>query len=194
MTASEIFSRIASHIIEGIMVHEQLMNSYLFMGLPGYATCHEYHYLSESIGYSAFCEYVVDHFDVLIVGDNAPQNPGLIPNSWMNAKRTSVNQQIRHEALEAAFNEWLKWEEETITLYSDMYKELIKLNLIPASEFIKKYIMDAEEEAVYARDELISKEAMNYDIVSIVEEQKNIKKQFKKKIINIGGKRYNDKH
>ena len=75
-----------------------------------------------------------------------------------------------------------------------MYKELIKLNLIPASEFIKKYIMDAEEEAVYARNELISKEAMDYDVVSIIEEQKDIKKQFKKKIINIGGKRYNDKH
>jgi len=91
MTASEIFSKIASHIIEGIMVHEQLMNSYLFMGLSGYAACHEYHYLSESVGYSALCEYVVNHFDMLVIDDDVPSNPGLIPNSWMNVKRTSVN-------------------------------------------------------------------------------------------------------
>lgn len=191
MTASDIFSEIASHMIEGIMVHEQLMNSYLFIGLPGYATCHEYHYLSESIGYSMFCEYIADHFDMLITG-GIPLNPGLIPNSWMNTKRVSVTQQIRHEALEAAFNEWLKWEENTVNLYSDMYKELIKLNLIPASELVKKYILDAEEELAYARNELISKEAMDYDIVSILEEQEDCKKKYKKKIKKIGSKRYDD--
>ena len=72
MTTDKIFSLIAQHMVEGLMVHSQLADFYGFLSLKGYQKCHEYHYLSESIGYSAFCEYVVDHFDVLIVGDNAP--------------------------------------------------------------------------------------------------------------------------
>ena len=48
MTIEQVFSRLATRMIGGMMFHEQLMNAYLFMGLPGYAKCHEYHYISET--------------------------------------------------------------------------------------------------------------------------------------------------
>ena len=62
MELYDIFSAIASHMIKGMMVHEQLMNSYQFLGLAGYATCHEYHYISESKGYADLCKYAIEHF------------------------------------------------------------------------------------------------------------------------------------
>ena len=50
MSIDEIFSKMSEHMVKGMMVHEQLMNSYLYLGLKGYAACHEYHYLEETKG------------------------------------------------------------------------------------------------------------------------------------------------
>lgn len=167
------------------MVHEQLMNSYLFLSLHGYATCHEYHYLSETRGYIRLCKYVSDHFDV-IIQSGRPSDPGVIPESWKSSEKTNANQKIRREAMESALRHWIDWETDTVKLYTTLYNSLLDLAEVPASEFVKEYIMDAEEEIVYAKDELHKKTAIDFDIVSILEEQPAFTKEFKKKIRKIG--------
>ena len=44
MTIEEIFSELAAHAIEGMMVHDQMMSYYCFLNLKTYAKCHEDHY------------------------------------------------------------------------------------------------------------------------------------------------------
>ena len=44
MTLEEIFSELAAHAIEGMMIHDQMITYYCFLSLKGYAKCHEYHY------------------------------------------------------------------------------------------------------------------------------------------------------
>ena len=97
---------------------------------------------------------------------------------------------IRRESMENGFAEWVKWEEETRKLYENLYKEAIDSSFIALSEFIKGYILDVEEEIVYAKHELIAKRAMNFDIISILEEQSDLEKQFRKKIKKIGEEAY----
>lgn len=189
MSVADIFKSMASHMIEGMMVHEQLMNSYMFLGLQGYAACHTYHYLSESCGYIRLCRYASDHLDILIPSDR-PENPAILPESWKRGKRTDVTPAMRREALEAAIREWIKWETGTVELYSGFYKELLDSGQIPVAEFVKKYAADAEEEIAYAKNDLIHKSAMNFDIISILEEQSELEKCFRKKIKKIGEETY----
>ena len=51
MTTGEIFSKIAAHMIEGLMFHQQMANYYEFLGLEGYAQCHGYRYMEESCNF-----------------------------------------------------------------------------------------------------------------------------------------------
>ena len=49
MTIAEIYAKINEHMINGLMLHDQLANYYDFLGLEGYKRCHEYHYFKENI-------------------------------------------------------------------------------------------------------------------------------------------------
>ena len=182
MTVVENFSRIATHMVKGMMTHEQLMNAYLFIGLPGYAACHKYHYLSETESYISLCEYAANHFDTIISTIQPIHDiPDIIPKSWFVSTRDQVDSKTRIQAIEEGFNEWLRWENVTKQLYSDTYFSLSSID-IPASEFVKKLILDVEEEIVYAKNELLAKRSIGFDIVSIMEEQDKIERSFKKKI------------
>ena len=185
MSIFDIFTEMSAHMLEGIMFHESLMKAYLFLNLPGYAACHEYHYLSETAGHIRLNKYVSDHLNSLImpIPDSSKQ---VIPPSWKGSNRSDISSQVRETAIRSAFHEWLTWEEDTVKLYERLYREAVDIDEIPASEFIKQYILDAEDEIVYARNDLLSKEAIGFDIVSIFEEQKSLEGKFRKRIRKIG--------
>lgn len=181
MSIDEIFSEISSHMIQGMMTHEQLMNCYEFLGLHGYAACHKYHYLSETNGYIHFCNYVINHFDKLIQNERVT-DPEIIPATWLTAVREDMDPSTRKQAMIAALDEWIEWERGTVELYSNCYSDLIQNKKIAAAEFIKTYILDAEEELTFAKNEKLKKSAMDFDIVSIIEEQDAWHKLYSKKV------------
>ena len=183
MTVDEIFSTIATHMLEGIMIHEQLMETYLFLGLKGYAACHEYHYLAESKERNFFLSNTIEHFGRLVETDiKRSQTRNLIPKSWYESTREMVDFQTRREAIAAGFDKWIDWEEETKELYSKSYKELLSLDEIQSAELIKGMCLDVEEELVYAKNERLAKASMSFDMVSIIEEQSAVEQTFKKKL------------
>jgi len=168
-------------MIDGMMVHKQLMDSYLFLDLNGYAKCHEYHYICESRGYVELSRYKLEHYGSLI--QQGPLKiPDIIPGSWFDVTRDSVDSETRHKAIIAALEEWIAWEKGTRELYTNLFDELMTMSEIATAEFLKGYILDVEDEIVYATNERIRKASMGYDIVSIVEEQSYTEKFFDKKI------------
>lgn len=183
MSIDEIFSKMSEHMIKGMMVHEQLMNSYLYLGLKGYAACHEYHYLEETKGHIRLNTYKIEHYDSLVVGTfDRSDVPRIVPDSWFTFKRNTVDANTRTKAIAAAYDEWINWESETKALYEEIYSDLINQGEIPFAEFAKEYILDVEEELVYAKSERLAKSSMDFDIVSILEEQEQYERSFKKKI------------
>ena len=182
MSVVENFSRMASHMVNGMMVHEQLMNAYLFLGLKGYAECHKYHYLEETRSYISLCEYSVEHFDQIVTATIEPGGiPEIIPNTWKQTNKYNIIVNVKVQAVEAALEEWISWEEKTKVFYESIFDETIKED-VAASEFVKSYILDVEEELVYAKNELLVKRAMGFDMPSILEEQEKYERSFKKKI------------
>jgi len=43
MTVEEIFTKLATHMAQGISYHEEMAKAYDFIGLWGFAQCHTYH-------------------------------------------------------------------------------------------------------------------------------------------------------
>ena len=184
MSIESIFSDLSTNMLKGIMIHEQLMNCYLFLGLEGYAACHEYHYVSETNDRNRLLAYLLEHTSKL-VNASGFETPEVIPRSWYGIIREELDHETRVKAIMAAYDEWINWEERAKSLYEKAYKELLDGGDIAFAEFIKDYIVHVEEEIVYARSERLKKIAIDYDMVFIMEEQDEFKKRYKKKLHKI---------
>lgn len=181
MTCEEIFTKLAEHQVKGLMVHEQLANYYDFLGLPGYRDCHEYHFLKESCAYRKLCRYYVNHYGKLIP-ETSFDNPEIIPDSWYNHKREDVDISTKKKAIKQGLTEWVNWETSTKKLYQDMYKEMIDNGSVASAKFLCEYIADVDHELKKATEYWLNKEAIDYDMAVIIEEQWHKKEKYKEKM------------
>lgn len=180
-TVEGIFKELASHMVEGLMIHEQLMNCYVFLGLEGYAECHKYRYLDETKNYISLSRYYADHHRSLInVGKINP--PDIIPASWFGNAKESMDDDTRKKAIRAALNEWVNWETSSKALYEKSYSDLISIGEAASAIFVEKIVKDVDKELADAMEEKLHKEMIRYDMVSIMEEQQSLKKFYKKQI------------
>lgn len=176
-------SRMASHMIEGVMIHEQLMNVYLFIGLYGEAVKHKSHYIAESQNYADLCEYCMKVYGVLVNASiKSAAIPSLIPKSWLSSSQFDLDYETRIEILKSADNEWIDWETKTLDLYNEIYSHLITTSCSSSSEFVKKYILEVENEVIEARREKLEHSAVNYDMPFIMERQKKRERSYNKEI------------
>ena len=181
MTVEEIYSRIANHMIQGMMMHEQLANYYDFLGLKGYKRCHEYHYMKETCSYRSVCRYFINHHNQLIPYSDV-SNPNVIPDSWYRHDRQDVDPGTKKTAVRTGLTKWVEWERNTKKFFEQMYKELIDINEVASACKIKQLIMDVDCELKKAERYHLNKEAIGYDLVSIIDEQKSKHNKYKRKM------------
>lgn len=170
MTCDEVFKKIINHMVEGLMVHEELSNYYLFLGLPKYAKCHEKHYFFENKTYKKFYNYYITTYNKLIPNIKVSV-PEVIPQSWYQYVRQDVDMKTKQTAVKAGLEKWVEWEQDTYVLYQEMYKELIALNKVHDAIIVKELICDVKEELDNITQYHLNKLSTNYDMVYIIEEQ-----------------------
>lgn len=185
MEIREIYSKIAEHMINGMMFHEQMANYYDFLGLQGYKRCHEYHYLAETCAYRGVCRYFINHHNMLIP-ESRFDNESVIPDSWYNHVRSDVDVSTKKNAVKTGLTKWVEWERKTKHLYEEMYKEAMEIGEVASACKIKELIHDVDCELKKAERYWLNKEAINYDIGAIIAEQKHKHDKYKRKMEKIG--------
>ena len=183
MTVEEIYSKIANHMIKGMMTHEQLANYYDFLGLEGYKRCHEYHYIKETCEYRSLCRYFINHHNKLIPYSDV-ENPNIIPSAWYSHIRDDVDTTTKRNAVKSGLTVWVNWEKETKKLYEDMYNELIKIGEVASAFKVKELICNVDCELKKAERYHLNKKATDYDILLIIEEQHKKHEKYRKKMEN----------
>lgn len=181
MTLEQVYSDVAAHMVEGLMVHEHLANYYDFLGLGGYKRCHEYYYLKECIEYRRLCRYYINHHNKLIP-EKRVNNPEIIPEGWYNHVRQDVDTSTKKEAVRTGLTKWVEWEAKTKRFYETMYKELMDLGEVASACKIKELVLCADKELKKAQRYWLNKEAVGYNMASIISEQKCYHDKYKKKI------------
>ena len=73
---------------------------------------------------------------------------------------------------------WISWEIGTKNLLEKSYKELLNLDEVKSSLFISEFLLDVDEEIIFARKELDNLQAINYDMSVIIPEQKELHKEY----------------
>ncbi len=158
-----------------------MMEAYDFLSLPGYKKCQEYHHLSELKEYLNLYHYYIEHYNKLL---NVPAAAEIevFSQSWYKYTRQEVDTNTKRTAIQNIMKKWVNWEQETKSLYQNMYKELIALNEVAAANFLENYINDVSEELRQAQQKLIELETINYDAIEIIKEQQHYLNKYKKKI------------
>lgn len=167
MTVEEIFKSLSSHMIKGVMIHEQMADYYDFLNLHGYKRMHEYHMHCEMKSLRKLHRYFINHYNRLIE-EGSFDNPDIIPSSWYRYTRQEVDTGTKRTAVKNGIEKWVSWEEETKDLYEKMYNELIALGEVAAAKKICCLIHDVDCELKWAQRKHIDLVASDYSISFIL--------------------------
>lgn len=179
MTAEEIFSRISAHMVEGIMLHEQLCSYFEFLNLDGYQYCHKFHYLSETLSQRDIQDFYIHKYNKMIPSAKIDSS-SFIPDSWYGYTRQAVDIQTKRNAVRTAFDKIIKWEKSSCTLYNSMIAELETLHEYDASEKIKALSENVQNEIFQYEKEYLELVAVDFNMLPIIQRQKHLQKKFKK--------------
>ena len=179
MTKEEIFGKISSHMLKGLMIHEQLSDYYDFLNLHGYKRCHEYHMYKEMRMYRKLHRYVINSYNMLIEED-AFENPNIIPATWYRYKRQEVDASTKRSAVKTGIEKWVEWERETKAMFETMYEELMAINEVSAAKALCKLLCDVDKELKWAERKHIDLVMVDYNISYIIGEQDRLHDWYKK--------------
>lgn len=183
MTVDEIFMEMQKHSIGGIMLHSQLIDYFNFLSLNGYAEIHVENFKAENSRNLDISRYYIRNYHKLIPLF-AVENTNLIPNSWFNYNTEIVDTNTRKAGIKSAFEKWVAWEKKTNDVMTKAYNELVEIEELNAASYVLDIIRDVNEELAFAEQTLIRLNAINYDMVSIFEEQDHIAKKYRKKVLS----------
>lgn len=179
MTLTDIYSELSNHMLEGVMLHKQLSDYYIFLGLPGYSKTHHYHYLEESKAYSELTTFYISHFNRLLP-ETEIKNPSIIPSNWYRYDRCDVDSDTKQDSVIKGFDIWIDWENDTKKLYESFYNSLMQMGEVSSAIFIEKYITDVNNELECALSEKLYLKSVEWNMGYIVGEQENLYKKYSK--------------
>ena len=170
MLIDDIFKNVACRLYGGTLFHEQLIQAFNFLCLEGYKANQLEHYNEEVEGFHRLLNYYMAHYDKLIPLDNVPDIK-VLPAEWFNHTRFEVTPYEKRTALSNIYKEWLNWETETKQLLEKSYQDLIELKEVAAANEIKYFLENVDIELAGLKEKYLKLEAINYDLVFIIDEQ-----------------------
>lgn len=172
MTVEEIFSKIALHMIEGVMIHEEMASYFAFLRLNGYEALQTERYMDESKSLNQLYSYYIRHYGRLVPKPEIKTVPQVIPDSLYNHKFDDLSTNDVRQSVKDIIQTWVEWEKKTKELYEYSYIDLIDNNAdVSAAIMVKQLLIEVDDELELAKDFWYKLKNSNFDIVFIMEEQ-----------------------
>lgn len=178
-TVEEIYNEINSRQIAALMFHRQMSDYFDFLGLRGYKRLHEYQYLCESKENLHVSRYYINHHGKLL-SDGFRGEVKMIPEAWLTANRMSVGRSTKQKAVEDGFNSYHSWEAETKTVYERYAARLRETGCESDAIFVDCLVEDVDKELKKVERIILDLISTGYDMVYIVESQKEIHDKYKR--------------
>ena len=124
------------------------------------------------------------HYNKLI-NEGRVADPGVIPEAWFKYTRQDVTTANRKSSVQAGMERWTVWEQDTKKLYERMVNELMTLGEVAAAMKVKEFLCDVDEELADACQKSLELKGAEYDIIYIMDKQKELHDKYKKKLKEI---------
>lgn len=184
-TVEEIFAQIKDRQIAALMFHGQMADYFDFLSLHGYKRLHEYQYFAESAEFRKTCRYYINHHGKLLPYTFTSQIK-VVPDAWLTANRMSVGRSTKQKAVEDGFNQYREWENDTKAVYSRYASKLRELGHEADAIMLDCLVEDVDHELKCLDRIILDLISSGYDMVYVVESQKEIHDRYKKMIKDIG--------
>ena len=181
MTTEQIYKTLSQRMLSGIMLHSDMVDYYKFLSLDGYAKFHEYRMIDESKAYRKLRKNYLHNYDKLIKDVELPRD-SVIPDGWYAHVRQDVNVATLKEAIGDGLSAWIDHETETKKVYEEMSTELRSIGEIESAIYVEGLVYDVSRELAKAKKYQLIKKHIEYDIPTIMEEQKCLCEKYKDKI------------
>lgn len=185
MTREEIFSAISARQIEGIMLHDQLVQCFTFLHLDGYKRLQEFRFMDEAAEHRNMVRFYIERYNRLIPGAHAG-NPAVIPESWMGRTRLEVDTATKRMAVRDMFKRWVNWESSTVSRLQAHAQALYSTGDIVYADYIGRMAQDVSNVLKTATGMMIDLEAVDYDMTAILDRQPALHRKYKHKLQEIG--------
>lgn len=164
-----IFSDLNAHMVEGVMLHDQLYQFFMFLRLYVFAKQQKKRYDEETKSRRKLNEYYICHRNSLL-SDSKVNASNIIPMEWYQKTRYDMQPEDIRKAVRYALSTWCSWEKQTKDLYSESYRTLLNNGFTAEAQHVLKLLKDVDEELKEAEDLLLYYEAMNFDPIEIMED------------------------
>lgn len=148
MTLYEIWNKICSHQVTGLMYHFQFADMFYFLGLENLGKDQECHYREESDALRKNHCFVMKHHSKILTQKHA-EGVDLIPNAWSKYTMSDVDKNTRKSQVASIFESWMAWEMQTKEFYTEMFYRAQELHAVADACRIKEMILDVDEELSY---------------------------------------------
>ncbi len=180
-SVDDVFAEINARQIAALMMHDQMADYFDFLGLSGYKRLHLYQYFTESKERRDVAHYYINHHGKLIP-DRFEGNVQMIPESWRSANRMSVGKSTKQKAVEDGFSVYLGWEQATKDVYQKYATALREQGYVADAIFVDRLVEDVDNELERLERIITDLITSGYDPVYIVESQKELHEEYKKKM------------
>lgn len=168
----DIFKKLSLHMVEGVMIHEEMANYFAFLGLNGYETIQAERYLDESKNLDNLYSFYIKYFGRLMPRLEISKIPQIIPDSFYNHSTSELSTNDIRQSVKAIYERWYSWEEETKLLLEQSYTGLRDANNeVSASIVVMEMLKDVNKELDMVKNKLHKLRSTNYDILFIMEDQ-----------------------
>ena len=147
MPMHEIWGKICSHQVTGLMYHFQFADMFYFLGLENLGKEQECHYREESDSLRKNHCFVLKHHNKIAIHRHA-EGVDLIPSAWAKYNMGDVDKSTRKNQVMTIFETWMRWETQTKELYTEMYNKAKEKHATVDACRIKEMILDVEDELV----------------------------------------------
>lgn len=178
-TVEEIYNEINSRQIAALMFHRQMSDYFDFLCLRGYKRLHEYQYLCECKANIHVSRYYINHHGKLL-SDSFSGEVKMIPAAWLTANRMSVGRATKQKAVEDGFNVYHTWEAETKAVYEKYAVKLRESGHEADAIFVDCLVEDVDKELKKVESIILDLISTGYDMVYIVEIQKETHDKYKR--------------
>ena len=177
----QLYGMLESHMVEGVMFHNDMSDYFNFIGLCGFKRIHEYQFYEENKNRRLLVRKVMDVHNILIPHMEV-ETKEYIPKDWYKYTRMNIDDTIIPKLTRSAWKAYKEWEEETKELYESIACSFMEKGMIVDYSMIVCYIQDVQKELknIYKMCERLNDVA--YDPVYIMEIQGKLHEKYKNKL------------
>ena len=124
-TIEKLYQLIANRQLAGVMLHEQAAQYLRFLGLRCIGNLQYNQHREEANGLYETLDYYLTHHKAMLQ-PKADVYPKVMPTEALSTPAMSVGFEFKRKALANFMDTWLKWEDETATLYMQAFKWCIE--------------------------------------------------------------------